>query len=90
MVRLASLNHPDKSFRQVDFMNYKSSSLQSASISEDHEGTANSLTPTSNTNNDEKFGTILFNECMHYFLNTEESVKYASNLIKSKGMPLYI
>jgi hypothetical protein len=88
MVKLAKSNHPDKNFQHVDFMDYQPPllppSLPSASINV--EGIAGSLIPSSSDTKNEKFGTILFNECMHYFLDVEASIKYASTLIQSKGM----
>jgi SAM-dependent methyltransferase len=88
MVKLAKLNHPDKTFQHVDFMNYQPPLLPSASVSVllegEGEGTADNITSTLDTKN-KKFGTVLFNECMHYFLDLEGSIKYTSTLIQSKG-----
>mmetsp|Transcript_13473 Transcript_13473/g.13037 ORF Transcript_13473/g.13037 Transcript_13473/m.13037 type:complete len:355 (-) Transcript_13473:454-1518(-) len=87
MVKVAKLNHPDKKFQHVDFMNYQPpllSSPASVSVLLEGEGADGRQTLTLDTKNEE-FGTILFNECMHYFLDIEESIKYASTLIQPKG-----
>lgn len=92
MVKLAKSNHPDKIFKHVEFMDYQPpllpSSLPSASIN--LEGIAVSLIPSNSDTKNEKFGTILFNECMHYFLDVEASIKYAATLIQSKGTAVYM